>query len=175
MAPIALLLLLTQVAATRAIETRVVEPRDAPVSLVGLPCGDQNLKLRAEAPAHERAAHKFLETKPFACKRHCAVGVRIKEGVSVTSFTIATATAYDRRRVTTTISPALTMATLQSCNGESYAVGVMSNVRWPASAGALFVSDVTFADGTTWHADSEAVVADALQEWILQPKRAQQF
>lgn len=157
------------------VETRIIESRGAPVTLVGLPCGDEKNKVRAEEPKDRSEPKTYLESKPFVCEKECAVGIRVKDGARVASFVIATATAHDRGRIAGTLSPAIGLgATLQSCNGETYLNALMSRVNWPTNAGIIYVSDVTFQDGTSWHVDRDVLEEDVLKKWIVQPKRGQQ-
>lgn len=175
-----MLLLLTQAQAQNLgpanvpVETRIIESRGAPVTLVGLPCGDDAKKVRVEEPKDQAEPKAYLASKPFVCEKECAVGIRVKEGARVASFIVATATAHDRGRITGTLSPSLGAgAALQTCNGESYLTALMSRVNWPVNAGIIYVSDVTFQDGTSWHVNRDTLEEDVLKSWIVQPKHGQ--
>jgi hypothetical protein len=172
MAVIAFLtLVLAAVAAEPELPTRIVERRDSPVSLVGLPCGDAAQKVSATIPNGERPEQ--LESPPFQCGKDCAVGVRVKTGQRIATLKIATSMVHDRGRVTAAISPALAPGALQSCHGESYSVAVMPRIDWPAITAIAYVAEVEFADGTSWRADANDVQAIAFQRWMLQPKKRQ--
>jgi len=169
---LALLLLMAQAPAAQPADTRVVETREAPISLVGLPCGNETDKLLAEEPVDD-AAHDVLGSQPFACDKDCYVGVRVKKGLRIATFKIATATAHDRGRVTSTISPFITPSALRSCNGESVAVAELTKIKWPVFGTVVYVSEVIFQNGRTWRADGQQVVAAALRQWIAQPRSRQ--
>ena len=170
------LLLLSHLTAQQA-ETRIIQPPAALVLLVGQPCDEPAAKLIATLPleqlAGQKPGHEWLSSQPFACPRDCTVGVRVKNGAQLVSFTIGTASAHGKGRLASSTSPPLFPARLKTCNGESIADAVMSPVPWAKLAGIAFVSDITFADGTSWHIDRDAVITDALRAWMIQPKERQ--
>lgn len=50
-----------------SLETRVIEPRDATVSLVGRPCGDSEAKVLATVPTTPIDTTAPLRSEPFQC------------------------------------------------------------------------------------------------------------
>jgi hypothetical protein len=166
------LLLLTQTLTPAPVATRIIEPTGAPVTLVGLPCGDAKKKVLVEK-SPETESKAYLRSRVFACDKECAVGIRVKDGVHISSLAIATASAHDQGRLTGTLSPALVPTVFESCNGESYVIAVLSKVAWPTAEGIIYVTDVTFQDGTRWHVDRDSLENDVLKAWIIQPKHGQ--
>lgn len=169
------LLLWSQTSTAPPAETRIIESPAAAVQLVGQPCGDAKLiaTLPLEPPPDRTPGHEWLASRPFACPRDCTVGVRIKDGARVVSFTISTTSAHGKGRLASSNSPALFPAKLKACNGETIADAMMSPVPWAKLAGIVYVSEVTFADGTSWRIDRDAIVSDALRAWVIQPKGGQ--
>ena len=163
------LLLLTQT--PTPVATRIIETRGTPVTLVGLPCGEANQKVFVEA-SPEAEAKAYLKSKVFACDKECAVGIRMKDGVHISRLAIGTASAHDQGRLTGTMSP-LVPPVFQTCNGESYVTAILSKINWPTAEGIIYVSDVTFQDGTSWHVDRDALMQEVLKAWVIQPKRGQ--
>jgi hypothetical protein len=167
-----MLLLLTQALSPAPVATRIIEPTGVPVTLVGLPCGDPQKQVLVEK-SPETDAKAYLKSKVFACDKECAVGIRMKDGIHIASLAIATASAHDRGRLTGTLSPAIVPAVFESCHGESYVTAVLSKVNWPTAEGIIYISDVTFEDGTKWHVDRDSLEADVLKAWVIQPKHGQ--
>ncbi len=164
------LLLLTH-AQSAPIDTRIVESRESPVTLVGQPCDDGTQKVSAVEPQESNAPQ--LESRTFACGQDCTVGVRVKSGQEVASVKIATAALHDRGKVTSAVSPALDVASLKSCNGESYYVAALPRIDWPINASVVFVSEVTYKNGTTWKVDANEFPITAFRKSLPRPKRRQ--
>lgn len=167
--PILMLMLLQ---APAPVETRVIEPRDAPVSLVGLPCGEANKKMLATKPTVYGDETSPLQSEPFLCSLDCRVGIRVKQGLAVDSILVATASAHDRGRILAAVTPWINPATQRSCSDEPVleVSSVAKHIDWPLRAAFYFVAEVRFQDGTTWRADDK-FVPTALAAWMLQPKR----
>jgi hypothetical protein len=162
-----LTLLLSVLALDGAIPTRIVASSESPVSLVGLPCGDDAKKLRAVELEGANVTH--LESASFLCQRDCTVGVRVKDAHRISSFTVATAMAHDRGRVIFAVGPALDPSSLRSCSGETFVVASMPRIAWPAAAGIVYVAEIAYQDGTTWRVDDDALQESAFRR-IFQPR-----
>lgn len=169
--PIVLVMLLQLPA---SLESRVIEPRDAPVSLVGLPCGDAGAKVLATLPTTPGDTTAPLRSEAFQCGPNCRVGIRVNKGAAaVDSIVVASSVAYDRGRVVTTVSPSLPTSVWRKCNGESIYTASLPKLDWKFRAVFYFVAEVRFQDGTTWATDRESFPDVALADWFLRPKRGQ--
>jgi hypothetical protein len=154
------------------VETRVIEPRNAPVSLVGLPCGTAAEKRVATQPIDADDTESPLQSKPFQCGLKCRVGIRMKKS-AVVSVVVAAAVAHDRGRLAAAAGPRFTPSQEHSCSGEFVVEAVAPKTGWPVKAAFFYVSEVTFQDGTIWSADADTFTKIALAKWMLQPKRGQ--
>lgn len=123
-----------------SLETRVIEPRDATVSLVGRPCGDSEAKVLATVPTTPSDPTAPLRSEPFQCGPRCRVGIRVNKGAAaVDSIVVASSVAYDRGRVVTTVSPSLPMSVWQKCNGELIITATLPKLDRPFRAVFYFV------------------------------------
>jgi hypothetical protein len=168
----AILMLTLQTAAT-PLAARVVEPPQAPVSLVGLPCGNSDDKRLAIEPAGQGPGPN-LQSQTFQCELNCRVGFRVRAGANVDSIIVATAAAYDRGRVVVGASPWLKLSSLRSCGEETYVDAVVPNTGWPLHGAYFWVAEVKFQDGTIWKVDEDNFTADVLAKEFVAPRRGKE-
>jgi hypothetical protein len=160
------LLLMTQLQ-EGAVPARIVGQPDAPVVLIGEPCGDEAAVVAPGILAGRTEAGLYgpFRSEPFACRDDCQIGVIVTANVPVRSFQIGLISLSDRRRTFQIVVPPMTPASETVCHGHP-----VKSVLFPPGLATeellLYVESVTSEGGQVWKlSEHEQFVRRITSEW----------